>query len=411
MPQFRRPTQRHLPPAFVPPSSHFTLPLLPPPTPFAPIHLFLHLTLSLLPFTHVRRSPGHLHIYQWLSLVFVMFGVALVGLSGTLRPTSPLPTEGDHPTVPGQAHLQAAAASIAAVGGESGGMIFIGILTILVAQLFTASQFVIEEKVRYAHTVFPSSSSASPLLISFLSCYCPSYLPTTDQIMGTHHVEPLLAVGLEGVFGFLTTLVAMPILHYFFAAQSPCFDLYRLWTQVTEHKAVWLLSLAIMLSISKLPTRHFPSRLLLLEPAGLIDPSPPPPPPLLVSYQGSFNFFGLSVTKLLSATARSTVRLLPLARARSGSSFSPPFWPERIYSLNAPPPLLSLLLSLSDRHLSNDPHLARLPHSRLGDPPLPRLCHPTRRLCPRRLLYLHLQRSPLFPPPSAARPRLFFRRR
>lgn len=63
--------------------------------------------------------------------------------------------------------------------------------------------------------------------------------------MGTHHVEPLLAVGLEGTFGFLTTALGMPVLHYFFADKSPYFDLYRLWDQVTGHKEVWLLSLAM----------------------------------------------------------------------------------------------------------------------------------------------------------------------
>lgn len=30
-------------------------------------------------------SKGHLHLYQWLSLVGVMIGVTLVGLSGSLK--------------------------------------------------------------------------------------------------------------------------------------------------------------------------------------------------------------------------------------------------------------------------------------------------------------------------------------
>lgn len=58
-----------------------------------------------------------------------MTGVALVGLSGTLHPTTP-------PTV-----------DELAAEGESSGNIFIGILVIMCAQLFTATQFVVEEKV------------------------------------------------------------------------------------------------------------------------------------------------------------------------------------------------------------------------------------------------------------------------
>ncbi|KAL7416043.1 hypothetical protein BDY24DRAFT_380871 [Mrakia frigida] len=158
-----------------------------------------------------------LFLYQWLSLVGVMIGVALVGLSGALKPSS-------------EKGLQVPEAP------ESEGQIFLGILLIMFAQLFTATQFVVEEKV-----------------------------------MGTHSVEPLLAVGLEGTFGLLTTAFAMPILHYFFAAKSSYFDVYRLYHQVFETPLVWQLSLAIMLSIS------------------------------------SFNYFGLSVTRVLSATARSTI--------------------------------------------------------------------------------------------------------
>jgi hypothetical protein len=33
--------------------------------------------------------------------------------------------------------------------------------------------------------------------------------------MSRYEVDPLLAVGLEGTFGLLTTALAMPILHFF----------------------------------------------------------------------------------------------------------------------------------------------------------------------------------------------------
>ncbi|CDZ97168.1 Predicted integral membrane protein [Phaffia rhodozyma] len=159
-----------------------------------------------------------LHLYQWLSLVGVMIGVTLVGLSGSLKPSN------DH------------GEGIVLQDEENSAAVFGGILLILFAQLFTATQFVVEEK-----------------------------------IMATHSVPPLLAVGLEGFFGFIATAIAMPILHILFSEKSDYFDVYKLYHQVTEHRLVWALSLCIMLSIS------------------------------------SFNFFGLSVTKLLSANARSTI--------------------------------------------------------------------------------------------------------
>lgn len=64
-------------------------------------------------------NPGKLFLYQWLSLVGVMIGVALVGLSGTLKPKS-------------EAGLTAEPAN------ES--QVFFGIIVIMFAQLFTATQ-------------------------------------------------------------------------------------------------------------------------------------------------------------------------------------------------------------------------------------------------------------------------------
>lgn len=55
--------------------------------------------------------PGRLFLYQWLSLVGVMIGVALVGLSGALKPS---PEKG-----------------LQTEGPESEGQIFLGILLIV----------------------------------------------------------------------------------------------------------------------------------------------------------------------------------------------------------------------------------------------------------------------------------------
>ncbi|KAJ9476522.1 hypothetical protein PHBOTO_000169 [Pseudozyma hubeiensis] len=167
----------------------------------------------------------HLHLFQWLSLVTVMMGVSVVGLSGTVF-KSPEATgaldgdEDDELTESAQALL--------------------GVFLILFAQLFTASQFVLEEK-----------------------------------IMSRYSVEPLLAVGYEGVFGSITTLIAMPLLHYFIGSteegRGGYFDMSAGFYQIMTVPAVLISSIAISFTIA------------------------------------FFNFFGLSVTRNVSATARSTI--------------------------------------------------------------------------------------------------------
>jgi hypothetical protein len=109
-----------------------------------------------------------------------------------------------------------------------------GVLFVLFAQLFTAAQFVIEEK-----------------------------------LMAKYSVAPLVAVGWEGFFGILSVLLSMPILSLY-STSSPYFDFPRGWRQITGNTIVLWSSFAIMLSIA------------------------------------CFNGFGLSVTRSVSATARST---------------------------------------------------------------------------------------------------------
>lgn len=166
----------------------------------------------------------HLYLFQWLSLVCVMMGVCVVGLSGTMF-TAPEPSAKGEDS---DDELPAAAQTL------------LGVLLILFAQLFTASQFVLEEK-----------------------------------IMSRYSVEPLLAVGFEGIFGAGTTLAAMPVLHYFIGAtpegRGGYFDMRAGWNQMIHTPVVLYASVAIAFSIA------------------------------------FFNFFGLSVTRSVSATARSTI--------------------------------------------------------------------------------------------------------
>jgi len=189
----------------------------------------LVLFVGVLSVVFLRRR---LWLYQWCSLITVMAGVALVGLSGSLikdtMKESPLGnillglgTNGNVAPDP--------------VDEPEATTVLVGVLFILFAQIFTASQFVLEEK-----------------------------------IMGRYAVAPLVAVGFEGLFGFITILIFIPILSIpSVAARSPFFDLTRGWHQTIDNPSVLWSGVVIAISISL------------------------------------FNFFGLSVTRHVSATARS----------------------------------------------------------------------------------------------------------
>ncbi|KAF6764711.1 integral membrane protein [Ephemerocybe angulata] len=174
-----------------------------------------------------------LFLYQWISLIIVMSGVALVGYSGSLIKD----TIKDALAPPALRSLAARAAPVTVKGGEDEdlGKVLIGVFLILFAQIFTATQFVVEEK-----------------------------------IMGRYAVSPLVAVGFEGLFGAFSVLLLFPLCALpSITALSPFFDLPRGWTQMITTPSVLWSGLAIALSISL------------------------------------FNFFGLSVTRSVSATARS----------------------------------------------------------------------------------------------------------
>ncbi|KAJ1969131.1 hypothetical protein IWQ62_000818 [Dispira parvispora] len=173
---------------------------------------------------------GHrLRTFQWLSLILIMTGVGLVGMSSVLFPPPPPPT----PTEPLVHPLEAVG-----VGVEFSEKSFLGVMMVLMAQVFTAMQFVVEEK-----------------------------------IMHRYHLVPMRAVGLEGMFGFVTVSVAIPVLHSLYGSSHPgsYFDMYDGFHQIADNPGVWTTSIAIMLSIA------------------------------------FFNWFGLSVTRTISATSRSTI--------------------------------------------------------------------------------------------------------
>ncbi|KAJ1972745.1 hypothetical protein H4R35_004503 [Dimargaris xerosporica] len=179
---------------------------------------------------------GHrLYSFQWVSLFLIMLGVGVVGMSSVLFPPQTIPGHGGGaPAALGSVDRFGTLAAAVGFSEKS----FLGVCFVLLAQVFTAAQFVVEEK-----------------------------------IMHRYHVVPMRAVGLEGIFGFATTAFGIPVLHALIGVSHPkgYFDMYDGFHQIVDNPGVWMTSIAIMLSIA------------------------------------FFNWFGLSVTRTISATSRSTI--------------------------------------------------------------------------------------------------------
>jgi len=182
----------------------------------------LVLFVGILSVIFLRR---HLWLYQWISLLIVMAGISLVGYSGSL-----IEDVKDAVNLI-SAHVTGTASD--PIDQVDVTKALVGVFFILFAQIFTATQFVVEEKI--------------------MTCWS---------------VPPLVAVGYEGLFGTLTIVLLMPFMTQM-SSHSSFFDLPRGWYQMINTPSVLWSGIAIALSISL------------------------------------FNYFGLSVTRHVSATARS----------------------------------------------------------------------------------------------------------
>ena len=94
----------------------------------------------------------------------------------------------------------------------------VGVLLIAGAQIFTASQFVLEE-----------------------------------HILEKYALEPLKVVSWEGTFGLLFTLLGMIVMHLAVgrteAGRYGYFDMVEGWREFTEYKVIGVTSILIMISI------------------------------------------------------------------------------------------------------------------------------------------------------------------
>jgi MFS transporter, ACS family, DAL5 transporter family protein len=155
----------------------------------------------------------HLNLYKWLALIIVVLGVAVVGLAGVI--------EKDNKAVPSVLRIWANADDGENRADDPAAIALrtiVGVLLIAAAQIFTATQFVLEE-----------------------------------SIMERYSLEPLKAVGWEGVWGFLVTVLGMVILHFAYgqtdAGRYGYFDAREGLWEMFHHRAIAVSSVLIMISI------------------------------------------------------------------------------------------------------------------------------------------------------------------
>jgi drug/metabolite transporter (DMT)-like permease len=182
-----------------------------------------------------------LYLYHWMSLLIVVLGVALVGLAGAIYTgdkNSPAAHAGSLELI-----RYAALATRDAVAEAADPAVLrtiLGIFLIAFAQIFTATQFCLEE-----------------------------------WILENYALEPLKVVAWEGLFGLIVTVLLQIVLHFTIGISKSgkygYFDAEEGYRQIFTNRAIGISSLAIMVSI------------------------------------GGFNFFGLSVTRSISATSRSII--------------------------------------------------------------------------------------------------------
>lgn len=158
-----------------------------------------------------------LYLYKWFALVVVVLGVGVVGLAGALHGDK----VGAPDTAPesGMKNLVRAAEEISSAAKTPEAVqTIIGVLLIAGAQIFTATQFVLEEWI-LEHYAIPS----------------------------------LNMVGWEGLFGFLVTMVGMIALHLSVgrteAGRYGYFDAAEGLREITSNRAIAMSSILIMISI------------------------------------------------------------------------------------------------------------------------------------------------------------------
>lgn len=157
-----------------------------------------------------------LYLYQWLALVIVVLGVGLVGLAGAIFSGDKTAAHGPEEGL--RVMREITQMVVTTASSPEVVQTIVGVLLIAFAQIFTATQFVLEE-----------------------------------WILENYALEPLKVVGWEGLFGFIVTIVGMIILHLAVGQTDKgrygYFDAKEGWREISTNRAVGISSLLIMVSI------------------------------------------------------------------------------------------------------------------------------------------------------------------
>ncbi|TVY47310.1 Uncharacterized protein LOCC1_G002958 [Lachnellula occidentalis] len=138
--------------------------------------------------------------------------------------------------------------------------------------LIRAAASAVEKEARTPEAV---RTMVGVFLIAGAQIFTASQFVLEEYILEKYALEPLKVVGWEGLFGFIVTIFGMVVLHLAIGrttkGQYGYFDMKEGLYEMTHFKEIGISSILIMISI------------------------------------GGFNFFGLSVTRSVSATSRSTI--------------------------------------------------------------------------------------------------------
>ncbi|KAI9023430.1 hypothetical protein DFJ74DRAFT_669062 [Hyaloraphidium curvatum] len=159
------------------------------------------LCTGILSFLFLRRR---LFLFQWLALLVIVVGIGIVGASPLLE--SHTPAGGSTPGLL-QALFQA----------DDPSRVLAGTFMILLAQLFTSSQFIIEER-----------------------------------LLARYSVHPMEAIGYEGSFGLLFLFLLAPPAYFIWGRHDPesWFNVPVAWEQVISSPLIWGAGIGCVFSIA-----------------------------------------------------------------------------------------------------------------------------------------------------------------
>ena len=175
----------------------------------------------------------HLAKYKWAGLFIVVAGVAIVGLAGAIA--------NDHKAVPGSGPPH---------GHDSLKNDLQALIRRSVAEVLSRDS---QLETSTEHTPLAVKTVVGVLLIAFAQIFTATQFVVEERIMENFSVGPLVMVGWEGIFGFSVTLVVMIIMH-FAVGSSPAgrygyFDMKEGLRELTEYPAIGISSILIMISI------------------------------------------------------------------------------------------------------------------------------------------------------------------